>query len=167
MKITKFRNFSLFLVAVTMSGLVAPLSMHAATKKLDLYNPNKRYGDEHVVITNASSKCVTKKSIASHATNLQRAEKDGLTFNVNSTTEGELGDAYRKYLDGLDLIWDAMNEPYCGFGAFGVTAAYRSYDKSVNHTRDRFLTAAKKLGAIAKKLNVKETTVAAAKTTSP
>lgn len=64
-----------------------------------------------------------------------------------------------------------MNEPYCGFGAFGVKAAYRWYD-GIGHIHNRFLSAMKKLGIVARKATpktvaVKETTVNAAKTKQP
>ena len=170
MSLSKIRIFSLFLVAFTIGNAVAPLSAEAATKKLDLYNPKKRYADEKMVITNPESKCATKAAKEKHLTNLDRAIEEGLVFGVNSSTEGELGNAYRRYLDALDIVWDAMNEPYCGFGAFGVKAASRSYDKSVGRIHDRFLSAMKKLGVTAhvakpKAVAVKEVTTNMAKST--
>lgn len=147
-------------IVVGFSLLVVPHSADAktVTKKLtktsaryayDLYNPRRRYGDEKVAITNASSRCNTPAMRAAHVKNLDRAKLDGkpfgLTFESASTTEtlSSVGEAYKKYLTGLDLAWEAMEEPYCGFGAFGTTAAKKSYTKSVDRSRARFLSAAK------------------------
>lgn len=72
MSISKTRIFSLFLVAFTVGSTVAPLSVEAATKKLDLYNPKKHYADEKMVITNPESKCATKIAKEKHLTNLDQ-----------------------------------------------------------------------------------------------
>ncbi|GEM_PF-2287607 len=111
----------------------------------DLYNPHRHYGDEKVDIKDASSRCNTAVMRRLHTQNLERAKEDGkmlgLTFESVSTTEPLLGkaDLYKKYLTGLDFAWGAMEEPYCGFGAFGTAAARKSYDKSVARIRARFL----------------------------
>ena len=143
MTISKNRIFGIFLVAITVSGFAVPHATEA--KKLDLYNPKKKYADEKIDIKNPTSKCVTERSKKSHLANLERAEKEGVQFGVSSTTKGDMADAYRTYLEGLDIIWEAMEEPYCGFGAFGVKAAYHSYDKSIIRLHDRFFVALKKL----------------------
>lgn len=159
---------SLFLALVVgFSLLIAPHAVDAKAKKqvirkpvryaYDLYNPRRRYGDEKVDIKNTSSRCNTPAMRKLHVQNLERAKGDGkpfgLTFESVSTTEtlSGIGEAYKKYLNGLSLAWGAMEEPYCGFGAFGMTAARKSYDKSVARIRARFVEAAKpfKTAAIA------------------
>lgn len=149
-----------FAFVVGFSMLVAPYAADAKTtrKKLtkrsaryayDLYNPRRHYGDEKVTITDASSRCNTPSMRATHVKNVDRAKLDGkpfgLTFESVSTTEvlSPVGEAYKKYLTGLDLAWQAMEEPYCGFGAFGTTAAKKSYTKSIDRIRARFLDVAK------------------------
>lgn len=140
--------------------LVAPYAADAkvAKKKVtrkpvryayDLYNPRRHYGDEKMEIKNATSRCNTLSMRQLHAQNLERAKQDGkpfeLTFGSVSTTKplSKIEEAYKQYLTGLDLAWGAMEEPYCGFGAFGTTAARKSYTKSIDRIRGRFLETAK------------------------
>ena len=154
-----------FVLVVGFSLLVAPYAADAKTTKrkltkasaryaYDLYNPRRHYGDEKVAITDASSRCNTPAMRAAHVKNLDRAKLDGkpfgLTFESASTTEtlSPVGEAYKKYLTGLDLAWEAMEEPYCGFGAFGTTAAKKSYTKSIDRIRSRFLDVAKQAKAV-------------------
>lgn len=132
---------------------VASKKASVKTKKyaLDLYNPRKVYGDEKKDIKDATSRCNTPALHKIHLQNLERAKLDGkphnLTFESVSTTEplSDIQEAYKKYLESLSFAWGAMEEPYCGFGAFGVSAARKSYDKSVERARARFLEAVKKL----------------------
>lgn len=93
-------------------------------------------------IEDPTTRCVTKATEAAQMENLKRASKDGETFNVATSTPGVLGDAYRQYMDNLDIVWGAMEEPYCGFGAFGLGAAVKSYNKSISHVRTEFLASA-------------------------
>lgn len=153
-----FSYLSYFLSTATVVSLILSPQMVAAAKKPTakkagyasyLYIPKKTYKDEKVVISNAASRCNTPSMRAAHAKNLAKAEADGKLYGLTpesvSTTESlpPVGQAYKTYLNGLALAWDAMTEPYCGFGAFGTSAANKSYTKSVTHTRARFLAAAK------------------------
>jgi hypothetical protein len=52
--------------------------------------------------------------------------------------------AAKNYQYKLDLIWDAMLQPYCGYGGYGMTAVSKSYNKSVTRARSAFLAEAKK-----------------------
>ena len=149
-----------FAFIIGFSMLVIPHAADAAIAKkkvikaparyaYDLYNPRRRYGDEKIEIENTTSRCNTLAMRKLHSQNLERAKGDGkpfgLTFESASTTQPlpPIGEAYKKYLTGLDLAWEAMEEPYCGFGAFGTTAARKSYTKSVDRSRARFLEVAK------------------------
>lgn len=132
------------------------------TVRYDLYNPRKRYKDEKMEIADAASRCNTAAFRKTHAQNVERAEQDGKPFGFNletaSTTETltPLGEAYKKYLLSLQFGLEAMEEPYCGFGAFGIQAANKSYNKTVDRARSRFLEAVKqeKISAKAKALVV-------------
>lgn len=124
------------------------LPLVAQAAKLDLYNPRKHYGDEKVVISDADSRCVgaafnklysdaqaqAKKDLA------KQVDKDG---NVSKT----VADAYKVYGRDIALGWAAMKEPYCGFGAFGVSAAKKSFTKTISHARSEFLAKAAKKSA--------------------
>lgn len=131
-------------------SLVAAAPVDAATKKVasrssrvgyDLYNPRKKYGDEKKVIANPESRCNTASNKRAHDANLTQAKKDAATFHPDS--DPRIEKLYKEYLTKLDIAWGAMEEPYCGFGAFGNTAAKKSYDKTVARTRSVFLTEAR------------------------
>ncbi|HVM90885.1 MAG TPA: hypothetical protein VMU11_03245 [Verrucomicrobiae bacterium] len=52
--------------------------------------------------------------------------------------------AAKNYQYKLDLLWDAMLQPYCGYGGYGMTAVTKSFNKTVTRARAAFLAAAKK-----------------------
>ncbi len=146
------------------TGMVAPRTGEAATVKktsakktiaYDLYNPNRKYKDEKIEIDDTASRCNTPAMKIVHGKNLAKALEDGklygFTFeSVSGTTLLSPGEqAFKTYLDGLDIAWGAMEEPYCGFGAFGTQAANKSYNKSVTRLRARFLEAIKKTKTVA------------------
>lgn len=109
-----------------------------------LYNPRKTYGDEKIAIANPTSRCTTASMKALHASKLALAKKDGESV----TLTGGVDTAFRTYLNGLDTLWNAMEEPYCGYGAFGLTAARSSYEKTADRLRAAFLKEAKKMNAV-------------------
>lgn len=136
----------LSLAIFSLSVVSVPVTVQAATSFQNMmYNPNKTYKDEKVEINNPTSRCVTAATKASHAQSLKQGEADAKKYNLTTESTGAGGKAYANYRAELDLAWDAMNEPYCGFGAFGTTAAVKSYKKSVDRARNRFLTAMKNL----------------------
>ncbi len=140
-----FLGFGAILSIFVMSG--SPMAAEAATKKTkaiayDLYNPRRTYGDEKKEITNTASRCVTKEMIALHAKNEDRAKKDAEPFKIEKGSD--LEDDFELYFRKLDVAWDAMQQPYCGFGAFGMKAARKSYDKTIERARTEFLTVAKR-----------------------
>ena len=125
---------------------MSPLMAQAATKKTtiayNLYNPRKHYGDEKTTISNPASRCNTPANQKARDANLAQAKKDITPFHPD--TDPRIGELARTYMDKLTLAWDAMEEPYCGFGAFGNTAAKKSYDKTIARARNEFLTDARK-----------------------
>lgn len=143
-------SFTVFTLAVF---LAMPRSVFGATAKsyvkgrtiaYDLYNPRRTYGDEKAMIANPVSRCNTQAMQKIHLGHLVRAEKDLITMKVTTTTPA-MAKLYDTYLDKVDLSWGAMEEPYCGFGAFGAKAAINSYYKSVTRARSEFLTLARKI----------------------
>lgn len=138
-------------------GLFSPLtSVEAAIRKapkkksgkagiaLNLYNPRKRYGDEKMDIKNPTSRCVTAAAKAARAKDLITFEADGKKIDGLGTPEHPLADDYKKYETALEYAWGALEEPYCGFGAFGSAAALKSYQKTISRARAAFLDAVKK-----------------------
>lgn len=90
------------------------------------------------------SKCNTPAIRKLHVQSLERAKKDAEQYNVHeSDASAKLQEAYKTYAEGLEMVWEAMEEPYCGYGSHGVTAVRRSYEKSVNRLRTNFIKEAK------------------------
>ena len=87
------------------------------------------------------SKCVTSATKATHAGALARMEKDVAPY----TQTAKATSAIQKYRDGMVVAWNALNEPYCGYGAYGISSAVKSYSKSITRTRTSFLDEVKNL----------------------
>ncbi len=67
--------------------------------------------------------------------------KDISTYAGNPKAEKAIA-AYR---EAMTTAWDAMLEPYCGFGKYGTASAVKSYGKSVDRARLAFLESVKQL----------------------
>ncbi len=163
MKSTTRRALGLVALCALLVGTGSPFAASAATKApvktvakavtkkskkatiaLDLYNPKKKYADEKKDILNPASRCVTTATKAARADDLKNYEADGKKISGIEEPEHPLADDYKKYKLVLDLAWEAMEEPYCGFGAFGTSAAIKSYNKTADRARANFLDAVKK-----------------------
>ena len=136
-------------LASLLASTVLPFATQAATRKLDLYNPRKHYKDEKINPMNAASRCTTAVFQKMH-TNAETQAQQEFTKLKNSGKESELNltNAFKTYEQELSLAWGAMQEPYCGFGAFGATAAQKSYKKTLDRAHVNFLAHAKS-GALA------------------
>lgn len=158
------RIFSSVTIIASLASFLAADAALAATKKPAvkkkakvtaswLYNSRRTYKDEKVAVENPTSRCNTPAMRQMHAKTVAQAIKEGDKLGITSTTVSALGDAYRDYLKKVDLLWAAMEEPYCGFGAFGTSAAKKSYEKGANRSHDVFLQAVK---AIKQKEQIKK-----------
>ncbi|MEI7512266.1 MAG: peptidoglycan-binding domain-containing protein [Candidatus Uhrbacteria bacterium] len=87
------------------------------------------------------TKCVTAATRASRAGYQVRLEKDITPYLQNA----KAASAIKKYRDNLDIAWEAMEEPYCGFGSYGPKSAIHSYSKNVERERGTFVAAVKSL----------------------
>lgn len=135
----KLRLFSLVSLTAFTSLIVA-----TRASALDLYNPNKTYGDEKVTIDDSSSRCLTTDFKKLHDAALALAEKDiNARKNADGTIPATIQKAVDDYRKELDTAWQAMHEPYCGFGAFGTSAAKKSFQKTLDRGRTTFLAAVK------------------------
>lgn len=94
-----------------------------------------------IAATEPASKCVTTTTKASHASNQARLEKDVAPY----ASKEAAAKAIATYRNDLDTAWDAMNEPYCGAGIYGISPFIKSYTKSVDRARSAFLAAVAKL----------------------
>ena len=124
------------LIAISLiCGSVVPFVLPGvAQARLDLYNPRKHYGDEHINIANPASRCTTAafKQIYNNA--VAQAKKDIATRSDAAS---------KTYTQDIEIAWQAMQQPYCGFGAFGSGAAKKSFIKTIDRARTGFFAAAK------------------------
>lgn len=115
-----------------------PLVTQAA--KLDLYNPRKRYGDEKKIIADAASRCTGAAFKKLHTDAEVQAKKDLVKLvDADGNVTQSIADAFKLYAQDIALGWGAMQEPYCGFGAFGATAAKKSFTKTIVRGRADFM----------------------------
>jgi len=148
---------ALLLVLALPNGVAAATAKKVvATKKntryaANLYIPGKVYKDEKVAFENPTSRCSTPAMQTLHKQTVAIAIKDMSGFDVSPTSTSPYAKPAQVYLDGLAVLWDAMEEPYCGYGAFGLTAAKHSYEKTANHLRTAFLDEVKKITKAAAK----------------
>lgn len=133
-------------LAVMMSfGLSLAAFVPTASAKLDLYNPKKLYKDEKKTIEDPTSRCTGAafQKITTAAEDQAKKDLEKVTSKDGTVSTG-VADAYKIYEKDLTIAWAAMQQPYCGFGAFGVTAAKNSLNKTIARARNAFLTAAGK-----------------------
>lgn len=138
-------RLSLIALLAVFTAQAAPLAANAA--KLDLYNPKKTYGDEKKNINDPTSRCTTAAFQKIHAAAEAQAKADLAKYkdkdgNVTKT----VADAFKIYAQDIALGWAAMQEPYCGFGAFGASAAQKSLTKTMTRARTDFTAKAQKKG---------------------
>jgi len=88
-----------------------------------------------------ASKCLTAAAKTRKATAEALMVKDISTYAGNPKAEKAIA-AYR---EAMTTAWDAMLEPYCGFGKYGTASAVKSYGKSVDRARLAFLESVKQL----------------------
>lgn len=85
--------------------------------------------------------CVTAGTTATHANKTALMEKDIAPY----ATAAKATEAIKNYREAMATAWDAMNEPYCGYGKYGIASSVKSYGKSVDRARGAFLAAVKGL----------------------
>lgn len=86
-----------------------------------------------------ATKCVTAATQATHAGAIALMEKDIAKYSklVSAAT------AIETYRQTMTIAWNAMKEPYCGFGVYGIKSAIKSYGKSIARARATFLAQVK------------------------
>jgi hypothetical protein len=96
-------------------------------------------GKDEANFADPTSRCNTAamQSVNKQAVNQMLADIKG--------RHAESSEAAKLYAYKLDIIWDAMLQPYCGYGSRGMTAVKKSFDKSVARSRAAFLGETKDL----------------------
>lgn len=87
------------------------------------------------------SRCITAATTAVHANATARMQKDIAAYEKVETAAA----AIKKYQENMQIAWDALHEPYCGYGAYGAASAVKSYSKSIERARSAFLGTVQKL----------------------
>ncbi len=90
------------------------------------------------------SKCLTATAKARKVTAEALMAKDIKAYEGSAKAEKAIG-AYR---EAMEIAWEAMEEPYCGFGNYGTASAVKSYGKSVDRARLAFLEKVKALSRL-------------------
>lgn len=85
--------------------------------------------------------CVTAGTTATHASKTALMEKDIAPY----ASQAKAAEAIKNYRTAMATAWDAMNEPYCGYGKYGIASSVKSYGKSVDRARIAFVAAVKAL----------------------
>jgi hypothetical protein len=84
-----------------------------------------------------ASKCVTAATKNSRNAAIARMETDIKPW----LDKPESASAIAAYREAIATAWDAMEEPYCGFGKYGAASAVKSFGKSVIRAQSAFATA--------------------------
>lgn len=87
----------------------------------------------------ATSRCLTMDMKKLHAQTLAQAEQDAKIYGINASSTSNRLKLYQDYRGGLEVVWSAMEQPYCGYGSQGVKAVRKSYLKNVHRLRETFL----------------------------
>lgn len=144
------KTISATLVAVTvlgvMGGMLVPVTSFAATKKAPAKTKKTATykisisaipGADEKSFDDATTRCLTKDMKATHAKTVSRMEAD-----IKARGEGHT-ESVSTYKEKIDLVWSAMEQPYCGYGSRGMEAVKHSYTKSIERIRAEFLAATK------------------------
>jgi hypothetical protein len=128
----------------TVIGLVAPYSVEAATKKV----AKKKVVRYHMSVSAIKGK--DEKDFANPVSRCLTADMKALDAKAVATMEAEIkkyGAGHEKavasYKEKLDTVWSAMEQPYCGYGAYGMTAVKKSFNKSTERALAEFLAEVK------------------------
>lgn len=86
------------------------------------------------------SVCITKETLSLRANAEAKFTKDTAPYEKKPGA----AQAIATYRQHLDVAWDALNQPYCGYGQTSIASVKKSYTKTVTRASDAFLQAAKK-----------------------
>jgi len=133
-----------FLSVFALSVFVIPKGADAATKRPckngfcpALVSITK--GADEKQFANPVTRCLTKEITAMYQKAVAQSKKDIAGKGIGHEK------AVQTYQDKLDISWDAMHEPYCGYGSYGLVAVKKSFQKSLNNARTQFLDGVKLL----------------------
>lgn len=121
---------------LTAQAKVVQTKKAVATKKTSTYKIAVSESD-NTIPADIASRCLTAGMKSLHAGTVKTMEAD-----IAKRGQGHSA-AIETYREKIDIVWSAMEQPYCGFGSMGMTAVKHSYNKSVDRIRAAFLAATK------------------------
>lgn len=92
-------------------------------------------GVVHAEDVPTTSKCVTTATQTTRDKALAQMEKDIALYVKDEKAEPVIAE----YKQSLQTAWAAMEDSYCGYGAYGNASAIKSFTKSITRARSTFL----------------------------
>ena len=83
-----------------------------------------------------TSKCVTATTEATHNAAVTQMNKDIAPYAIDA----KVANVIEQYKQNIETAWQAMQQPYCGYGSYGTASAIHSLSKSIGRARSTFLT---------------------------
>lgn len=144
MRISLKRTCAALVALCTVASLVTPFAADAAVRKV-AKKKVVRYrmsvsaikGKDERNFDNPVSRCLTADMKALYKNAVAKMDKDVAKLGAGHEK------AVASYKLKLDTVWSAMEEPYCGYGAYGMTAVKKSFNKSIERAESEFLAEVK------------------------
>lgn len=91
------------------------------------------------------TKCVTASTKKMYADYIARFEKDTAAY----VGKDVYANAVQAYRSEIDIAWEAMQQPYCGYGTPGLASSIKSFKKTIERARVAFMAHLKKPESVA------------------
>lgn len=86
------------------------------------------------------TKCVTASTKKMYADYIARFEKDTAAY----AGKEKYANVIQAYRSEIDIAWEAMQQPYCGYGTPGLASSIKSFKKTIERARVAFMAHLKK-----------------------
>jgi len=112
--------------------------------------------------TPPATRCITAQTTKMHVNAVAKLEKDVAAYSTVAALKAPI----TLYRQEIVTAWEAMRQPYCGFGAYGTASAVKSFAKSISRAQSAFTVAVKNVGAKPKMIALTAPKIAAVPTES-
>ena len=100
-------------------------------------SPSAIPGKDEKNFSNPTTRCMTASIKALHTQTVNQMNEDIAKYGAGHAA------AVNRYKLNVEILWAAMQQPYCGYGAYGLTAVQKGFVKTVSHVRSSFLASVK------------------------
>ena len=107
----------------------APIADAAKKSKSNSSFSKRGFRYEKIVIYNPASRCTTADFQKMHAKAVAQAQADFESAKNGKEEDPTIRKAFQGYIQDIALAWEAMQQPYCGYGSHGAAAAKKSFQK--------------------------------------